>query len=318
MSSGKTYLLFGGGGFIGSHLAECLLEDGCCVKIFDKINFKRSNISHIEHQIEVIEGDFNNRVEVRQALKAVDIVVHLVSSTIPSVSMDNIQYDIETNLVASVNLLQECVKNGTINKVAFISSGGTVYGEPQSIPIPVGHPLNPISSYGIIKSAIEYYFLLFQRTYGLSCNILRFSNPYGERQNPNGQQGVVPIFLRKILNDEKISIWGDGEIIRDYIYIKDAVRAVANAVSTDDSSAIYNIGSGTGLSLNELLQAMQDVCHKTAQIEYIERRAFDVPRNILDISVTREKLNWAPQININEGLELMRNYLSESSQDISA
>jgi len=152
----------------------------------------------------------------------------------------------------------------------------------------------------------------------LSCNILRFSNPYGERQNPNGQQGVVPIFLRKILNDEKISIWGDGEIIRDYIYIKDAVRAVANAVSTDDSSAIYNIGSGTGLSLNELLQAMQDVCHKTAQIEYIERRAFDVPRNILDISVTREKLNWAPQININEGLELMRNYLSESSQDISA
>jgi len=302
-------LIYGGGGFIGSHLAEELLHKGYIVRIFEIKNFNKSNISHLLNSVEIIEGDFNNRVDIKSSLHKVDFVFHLISSTNPSVSMANPLFDIETNLISSVNLLQECTNIKSIKKLVFISSGGTVYGIPQKIPITENHPTIPICSYGIIKNTIEHYCNLYSRLYGLNCNIFRISNPYGERQNPYGKQGVIPIFLNKILSHQDIEIWGDGEIIRDYVYIKDVTKLLVKSIEIETENLIYNIGSGQGLSLNQLLMIMREITNLDTRIKYIKARSFDVPCNILDITLAKNDFLWEPKVDIKQGLALVYIYL---------
>ncbi len=206
------------------------LKKNYYVTIFDKLNFSRINLAHNLSKIKIIEGDFNNEVDIKNSLKNIDIVFHLVSSTLPANSNENPVYDVETNLISSLKLFEECIQH-KIKKVVFISSGGTVYGVPDKTPIIESHPLNPICSYGIIKKAIEDYLFMFNKIYGLSYNVFRLSNPYGERQNPYVAQGVIPVFLSKIIQNQKIEIWGDGEVTRDYIYIKDAVELLVKSLN---------------------------------------------------------------------------------------
>lgn len=305
----KRCIIFGGGGFIGSHLAEELINSGYIVRIFEIKNFNKSNISHLLDSVEIIEGDFNNKVDIKLSLHKVDYVFHLISSTTPSVSMANPLFDIETNLISSVNLLQECINIKTIQKLVFISSGGTVYGIPQEIPITEKHPTNPISSYGIIKNTIEHYCNLYDKLYGLKSIIFRLSNPYGERQNPFGKQGVVPIFLNKILSHHDIEIWGDGEVIRDYIYIKDVTNLLAKSLEIETVNSTYNIGSGHGLSLNQLLLIMGEITNLDAKIKYFKARSFDVPCNILDITQAKNDFSWEPKMDIHEGMSIVNSYL---------
>lgn len=307
----KRCLIFGGGGFIGSHLAEGLLSLGYIVRIFDIQHFNRNNIFQIEDSLEIVEGDFNNKVDIQTSLTNVDYVFHLVSTTIPSVSMKNLIYDIESNLVSSIHLLDACI-NSNIQKLVFISSGGTVYGIPKSVPITEDHSTLPISSYGIIKNTIEHYCILYKKLYGLNCSIFRLSNPYGERQNPYGKQGVIPVFLNKILLDQEIEIWGDGEVVRDYIYIKDVVNLLAKSISFNQDEAIFNLGSGIGYSLNELLLIIEEILQKKAIVKYIEKRSFDVPINILDISKAKDSFNWNPNTDIKQGIEIVTKYLKSN------
>ena len=222
-------IIFGGGGFIGSHLAEELLEKGYNVTVFDKLNFSRANIAGLKDKIKVIEGDFNNETELLSSLAGIDYVFHLVSSTLPASSNENPVYDVESNLVSTLRLLHD-MKNNNVRKIVFISSGGTVYGYPDSTPIKESHPRRPVCSYGIIKKTIEDYLYMYKYLYGLDYTVFRLSNPYGERQNPLYSQGAVPVFIKKILMNEKISIWGNGEIKRDFIYIKDAVKPMVDSL----------------------------------------------------------------------------------------
>lgn len=312
MKHKKKCIIFGGGGFIGSHLAEELITKGYNVRIFDIKNFNKRNLSHFIESIEIFEGDFNNHIDIKTSLQNIDYVFHLVSSTTPSISMANPLYDIETNLISSVNLLQECIKLGTIQKIIFISSGGTVYGIPQEIPISESHPTLPICSYGIIKNTIEHYCMLYQRLYGLKCKIFRISNPYGERQNPKGKQGVIPIFLNKILLGQKIEIWGDGEVIRDYVYIKDVVNLLVKSLALEVPNSIYNVGSGHGLSLNELIRIMEEVTNTNANVKYLEKRSFDVPCNILDNTLAKTEYFWEPKMDIQSGINILKSYLLKS------
>jgi UDP-glucose 4-epimerase len=306
----KKCLILGGGGFIGSHLADALLAKNFDVVIFDKLNFSRKNINHILDKVKIVEGDFNNEIDLKTALKDIDIAFHLVSSTLPANSNENPIYDVETNLVSSLRFLNEAFING-ISKIIFISSGGTVYGIPERLPIKEYHPRKPICSYGIIKKTIEDYLYMFERLYGLDYYVFRLSNPYGERQNPFVAQGVIPVFLKKLIKGEKIEIWGDGSVERDYIYINDAVNALIKCLEVNPKERIFNLGSGKGYTLNDIIGIIEKVTGKKTNVEYKEKRNIDVPVNVLDNKLISEKLSWKTETDIETGILKTYEYLKK-------
>ena len=304
-------IIYGGGGFIGSHLCDELLKKEYNVIIFDKLNFSHSNIIHHKDSIRIIEGDFNNAVDLKNSLKDVDIVFHLVSSTLPASSNQNPVYDVETNLVSTLKLLN-LSRESRIKKIIFISSGGTVYGVPEIIPIPENHPRNPICSYGIVKKTIEDYLFMYYKLFHLDYTVFRISNPYGERQNPLVAQGVIPVFLRKIFLNEPIEIWGNGEVTRDYIYIKDVVKLIVKSLDYKTSSRIFNVGSSVGTTLKELINIISGITNKQHEIRYKEARTIDVPVNILDNALARKTFDWKPETDLLKGINLTLEYLKST------
>ena len=299
-------IIYGGGGFIGSHIAEQLLADDIRVAVFDRQS-SLSNVEHIINDIEFIEGDFSNRIDVRESLNGQDYAIHLVSTTIPATSNQSPCYDVESNLIPTLHLLDECLKQKT-QKIIFISSGGTVYGNPVNLPIREDHPTNPTCSYGIVKLAIEKYFNLY-RQQGLSSVVLRLANPFGERQNPNVGQGLIASLLYQIKHQRPLTIWGDGETVRDFFYVKDGARAVVEALSYRGNYSIFNIASGQGLSINRILEEFRATLNLTFTVSYLPARRFDVTRNVLDISLARKELNWSPETDLESGLQKTWSYI---------
>lgn len=298
----ESCIIFGGGGFIGSHIAEDLLTNGIRVTVFDKLNASKKNVAHILDKIDFIEGDFNNEVDISKALKGKNYVVHLVSSTVPATSNQNTFYDVESNLISSLHLFEKCVEYN-INRLVFISSGGTVYGNPVKLPINEKHPTEPTSSYGIIKLTIEKYLFLYNELKGLDYKILRFANPYGERQNPFLTQGLIAHLLYKIKKGETLEVWGDGKVIRDYFYIKDGARSIYRSLKDKTSNRIYNISSGKGHSINQILERFRRVLKLDFDVKYLPGRKFDVKSNILDNRLAARYLKWIPEYSFNEGLK---------------
>lgn len=311
MKKSKNCIIYGGGGFIGSHICEELLNQGYEVTVFDKLYFDKRNISAFRNRVNVIEGDFYNEKDIKKSLKGQDIVFHLVSSTLPANSNLNPAYDVETNLIATIKMLDRC-RDYKVSKVIFISSGGTVYGIPGKIPTPETFCGNPICSYGIVKKTIEDYLYMYHRLYGLDYNVFRLANPYGERQNPFVAQGVIPVFLMKILKNETINIWGDGSITRDYIYIKDAVDCLLKSLKVSTKKKLFNLGSGRGYSLNEILDIMKKVTEVKPKVKYQRGRDIDVPVNILNSNLAKKTFNWKPKTEIEKGIYKTFYYLKEN------
>jgi len=308
-------LILGGGGFIGSHLCDELIEKGYSVTVFDKLNFTPKNISHLGSKIKIIEGDFLNEKDLKNALNGIDIVFHLVSSTVPASSNDNPVYDIETNLIPTLHLLNECLKQ-KIKKVIFLSSGGTVYGIPKSLPLKETDIGKPICSYGIMKKTIEDYLFMYHRLYGLDYSVFRLSNPYGERQNPFFVQGVISVFLYKLITGQPIEIWGDGNIIRDFIYIKDVVNVIVDSIDRPKKDKVFNLGSGTGHRLTEIAEIMQEVSGLKMNIVFNEQRTIDVPVNVLDNTLIKKSFHWKPVVGIYEGITRTYLFLKSELKDI--
>jgi len=313
-SDAMTCLILGGGGFLGYHLCLALLEAGHRVRIFDRPNIRRFAVLP-QHTIEWIEGDFINSEDLETALSECHIIYHLACTTLPRSSNDNPVYDIETNVVGTLRLLDLARrKRGT--KIIFISSGGTVYGIPKEIPIRESHPTDPVCSYGIAKLMIEKYLFLYNRLYGLDYCIFRLANPFGERQKVAAEQGAVAVFLHKALNDDTIEIWGDGTVIRDYIYVRDAMDALVSAIAYSGEHRVFNIGSGQGRSLNQLLSEIEQVLGRSVRHAYVQGRAFDVPSNILDISLAAEMIGWRPQTPFHEGLSVTLAWIRDNNKKI--
>lgn len=295
------YLVLGGGGFMGSHLSEALLAAGNAVRIFDRPNLSRFKLLQHHKGLEWFEGDFINREDVAQAVTGCDIIYHLISTTLPRSSNDNPVYDVETNVIGTLHLL-EAARRNKVKRVVFVSSGGTVYGVPQNIPIAESHSTEPICSYGIGKLAIEKYLNLFHQLHGLDYCVLRLANPFGERQRISAAQGAITVFLNKALQGETIEIWGDGSVVRDYFHVSDAVSALLRAGVYEGSMRIFNIGSGVGRSVNEILDAIDALLEISVKRLYLPARRFDVPVSILDISRAAEHLSWTPRVSFGEGL----------------
>jgi len=304
-------LVLGGGGFLGSHLSDVLLKNGYAVRIFDRRNLERYRTFAAEENIEWVEGDFINQEELSAAVVGCDIVYHLISTTLPKSSNDNPIYDVETNVVGTLHLL-EAARREKIKKIIFISSGGTVYGVPESVPIREDHPANPICSYGITKLAIEKYLYMYHVLHGLDYCVLRLANPFGERQRATAAQGAVAVFLDKALKGETIEIWGDGSVVRDYIYVHDAVEAMVKTIDYTGNQRLFNIGSGKGQSINEILDVIESLLGRSVERKYTTGRLLDVPSNILNIEQAGRCLQWLPASGFRQGLKQTLAWMKKS------
>jgi UDP-glucose 4-epimerase len=298
-------LVLGGNGFIGSHIVDQLLAEGHHVRVFDKYEeYYRKPIPSVDYHY----GDFGNRGLLMEALTDMDIVFHLIGTTLPKTSNDDPAFDVQSNVIETLFLLEQCLRQ-KVKKVIFISSGGTVYGTPKYLPIDEQHPTDPVVSYGITKLTIEKYLLMFQRLYGLQTTILRVSNPIGQRQRVETAQGAVTVFLHHALHGQPIEIWGDGSVTRDYIYIDDVARAFARSVEYSGTHSVFNISSGIGTSLNELVSMIGDVLGRRIDCRYLESRPFDVPVSILSNALAKDQLGWAPQVTLREGIVLTAQWM---------
>lgn len=306
-----NYLLLGGGGFQGGHLCRGLAARGDHVRVFSKSGANASLLSDRLPCIEWVTGDFEDPFAVERALQGVDVVFHMISTTLPKTSNENPVHDVMTNIVPTLRLLDMARQQG-VKKIIYFSSGGTVYGVPNATPIPEDHPSLPICSYGIHKRTVEQYLHLYQVLYGLDYGVMRISNPYGPNQGLGRGQGAVAVFLDKLMRGEQIEIWGDGSIVRDYIHVSDVVEAALSLVEYQGPHKVFNIGSGEGKSLTTLITEISDLLACEPNVTYLPARSLDVPSNVLDISLAYKEFGWRPRMEFRDGLEQLINAIRPS------
>lgn len=275
-------LILGAAGFIGTNLAIELARDTS-----NKITLVDKNRTYFSpdvmaDNVEIVESSLDVNMDY-SILKNNDVVYHLVSTNVPTTSNQHISQDIEANILFSSHLFEECVKY-TVKKVVFISSGGTVYGKESACPLSEVTPTNPISSYGVQKITIEKLLYLYNYMYGLDYRIVRLANPYGPYQRPNGILGAVTTFTYRALKGDEITVYGDGSVIRDFIYIDDAIKGILNIVNGESEHHTFNLGCGYGTSIREVLDAIKNALGCDVKVVYKAGRAVDVPVNYLDIS----------------------------------
>ena len=308
MANDSLAVVLGGAGFLGSHLVEALLDQGRRVRVFDRANVDLRNLQDLRGDWDFVGGDFQSESDQRLAIDGAGTVFHLISTTLPATSNQDPVFDVESNLLASVRLL-DLARTSGVEKIVFLSSGGTVYGRPVDLPITEDHPTDPLVSYGVIKLGIEKYLGLYHHLHGLGYCVLRLSKPDGPRQDPAGAQGAASVFLGRVHAGKPIEIWGDGSVVRDYIYVADAVEGILAADAHRGDAGTYNIGSGHGVSLGDLVEAIRKVTARTFEISYQDARPFDVPVNVLDITRARNDLGWSPKTSLEEGLRATWSWL---------
>lgn len=294
-------LVLGGNGFLGSHIAEALAKKNNNVRVFGRFTNGMKNLDSFSEKIEIFKGDFFHESDLKNAMKDMDIVFHYISTTNPVTSLNNPQYDLETNVIGSVRMLQIASDYG-VKKIVFPSSGGTIYGEPKTVPIAEDAPTNPGNPYAISKLTIEKYLNYFFQYHGMDFLILRYSNPYGERQSPYGNQGIIPIFLNKIRRGEPPTIFGDGSSIRDYIYIQDAVNATLLLSEKNSEDKIFNVGSGRGVTVNDLVSVISEVTGHQLDPIFVNDTGIYIKKIILDISKIKKTTGWSPETDLSEGI----------------
>ncbi len=306
--------VLGAGGFIGTNL--CLALDGK-VKVLRGLvrNRRPGRAVDALNQMELHAGDFGNEDIVRKVIGGCDTVFHLISSTTPATSNRNMIADIEENVVKTIRLLDLCVEEG-VERVVFASSGGTVYGIPEAIPTPERSPTQPITSYGISKLAIEKYLELFRYHFGLEYRILRLSNPYGPHQIERNEQGVVPAFLLRAMTGRSLEVWGDGSVARDFIYIDDVLEALILSTFHNGEHRIFNIGSGSALSISELISSISRVFDRKIEQVHCDARPVDVARSSLDINLADLELGWRPKMSLMRGLRLTAEWMRKNTADL--
>lgn len=294
----KKCLILGAGGFIGKALCRKLH------KKYDIVAYDRAYSAELEKMgnITQVVGDFTQTRDFANILQGVDTVIHLISTTLPSDATEEIPQEIMDNVVPTVALLESMVKAG-VRQILFSSSGGTVYGDTQDRINTVVSPLSPICSYGVQKKVIEAYVEFYGIRYGLQYKIARISNPYGVGQDIKKPQGVIPIFIRRLLEEQTITIYGDGTEVRDYIYMDDLMTFLDRLIEYDGEEHIFNIATGNVYSLQEIIDKIERIAGKNfTDIIYKEKRLCDVKKSLLDVTTTWELLQYRPRISLDDGI----------------
>lgn len=304
--------ILGAAGFIGTNLAIEFSKDNKLILVDQSdayfAHIKKLKLNNIVYRT----TDFRKCNEYDGLINGSDIVYHLVSTNAPSTSNHEILEDISENIAITIHILDACIRNG-VKKIVFLSSGGTVYGLESSCPLSEDLPTDPISSYGVQKITIEKILYLYHYLYGLDYRIIRLSNPYGPFQRPNGILGVVTTFTYKALKDETIDIYGDGSVIRDFIYIDDAIKGIRNIVEGDAKEKIFNLGSGKGTSIRQVLETVENVLNKKLSVNFLPARNVDIPINYLDIQRYEKYYGKLQPISLKEGIIKTAEFMKRNS-----
>ena len=298
-------LVTGGAGFIGSHIAEKLLQLNHSVRIID--NLSTGNIKNIEHllsEIEFIKGDITNDRDVKIALKDVDYVFH--QAALPSVerSVKDPLRTNEHNIKGTLNLLWYSVKMG-VKKFIYASSS-SVYGDSPTLPKKENFTPNPLSPYAVTKLTGEYYCSIFTKLYKLPTISLRYFNVFGPRQNPESQySAVIPKFIKAVLKGEPIYVYGDGEQTRDFTYVENVVLANILAMNNDKILyGIFNVGTGKRVSLNTFIKLLSKLTEREIKPIYTSPRPGDVRHSLASLKNINEKLGYSPKFTFEQGLKI--------------
>ena len=285
---------------MGAHLVDRLVADGNPVRILDKVPIDLRSRRQGAAAVQELAGDFADLSAIDAAVKEIDVAYHLVSTTIPATSNVDPVFDLQSNLIGTLSFLKSAQAAG-VKKIIFVSSGGTVYGNAPSQSFKETDPTDPICSYGIVKLAIEKYLALYEYLYGLRFISFRVSNAFGEKQRP-GPQGVISAFIQKALKGLPLEVWGDGSVVRDYVYVHDVVDGLVRGSEYEGPCRIFNVGSGTGRSLNEVIGALRLITGEPIKCVYKESRPVDVPRSVLDVSLIKRELAWIPRVDFSTAL----------------
>jgi UDP-glucose 4-epimerase len=299
MVKGACILIAGGGGFIGSNAARALIDRGHRVKLVGRSLLPQNCIEGAEYlQLDLLGAPVDHPY-----FSDVTAIVHAASTTIPSTSTQDMTFDITSNATLALRLLNISVYIKA-DRFIFLSSGGTVYGVPKSLPVAEDHATEPISSYGITKLAIEKYLQLYARTRRLAAFSLRVANPYGPEQLIGTPVGAISNFIRCVRSGRPIQVWGDGSIVRDYIHIDDVSSAIRACLDTPNMPAgAYNVGSGLGTSLNELIDLVKAKHSEPIEVNYEQARDIDVDRIVLDSSRLTAATGWRPTRRLLDGVD---------------
>lgn len=311
-------LVTGGAGFIGSHVADRYLAEGCEVTVLDDLSTGRRE--RVPRGAEFIQMGLDDpRLEEVFEKGRFDVVNHHAAQIDVRISVEDPVRDARTNVTGLLNVL-ECARRHGPQRVVYVSSGGVVYGEPEQIPTPERHLKLPLSPYGVGKLAGEHYLAYYAVVHGLHYAALRYSNVYGPRQDPHGEAGVVAIFGLRILSGQPITIFGDGEQERDYVYVGDVAEANwrVSTISLPDAgdldSRAWNIGTGRGTSVNELADLLMRVTDRTVESRHAAEREGELRRSVLDCARAAAELGWRAETPLEAGLARTMEQLREENR----
>ena len=290
-------LVLGGNGFIGSYIVDALLAAGNKVRVFGRAP---GNSDSLLPSVEYIYGEFSDVARLSEALNDIDVVYHSISTTVPSSSNLSPVEDINGNLINTVKLL-ECMRQQSVPRIVYLSSGGTVYGIPDSSPVSELHPLRPISSYGVVKVAVENYLHMFHELHDITYVALRVSNPYGAGQSNTGLQGVIGTYINRLNEGLNIEVWGTGEIVRDFVHVQDIALLCVRA-GESDAVGVFNAGFGKGTSILNIIDIISQYLDRNVEPVFKSGRSFDVPHIVLDISKAQAEFDWSPTITLQNGI----------------
>jgi len=307
VSNEQNTLVIGGAGYIGTYLIPELLAKGRRVTVLGR---RAIPLHALPEGVAYIAGDFGQCDLISSLLDCHQEVVHLAYATVPNTSFENPLADLLHNLPPTVQLFSEAADRGV--KLVLVSSGGTVYGEADELPIRETHPTKPISPYGVTKLTLENYAHLYAVTHGLKFVCVRPANAYGVGQRPFVGQGFIATAMASAMRGMPIKIFGQRGTIRDYLYVSDLASGIVSALEHGHLSETYNLGSGAGLSNLEVIEAFKPLMREIGcevQVENLPKRAFDVKANVLDSTKLQEHAGWKPQVEFDDGLRRTREWL---------
>lgn len=299
------YLVTGGAGFIGSNLVKMLLADGHEVIVLDDLSSGYEE--NLFAEAEFIAGDITDPDAVYEAATGVDSIFHLAASVGNTRSIDDPIRDAEVNYTGTLRVL-EAARKHNIERIVFSSSAG-IFGELKTLPIAEDHAFEPDSPYGVGKLAAEKACLAYNKLYGMKNVCLRYFNVYGVRQRYDAYGNVIPIFAERMLRGQDVVIFGDGEQTRDFVNVRDVARANYSAAQSEKAAGSFNLGSGTRISINELVAIMSKLSGSDSRIIYDKPRPGDVRDSLAAIGAARSALGYEPSVDLEEGLAAYLDWL---------